>query len=435
MKETRASFALLIFIIIAHIAHLLPQSSSTSIVTQSYPATACPAGVSGAQETALLASKNIEIRNINQPNVELKKNGSGSYPLNRGAILVAGNVANTNVIMTRSGKWTSAATCTISGPVNWFVGGTANVTSQSKLILINSGLSDALIDLTAYSESGSSQSLPVTVRASSEKVVRIDSLSPGSERIVLKVETRSGRVTSYLLDERVRGLSNIGADFVPAISEASRELVIAGLAVKLGSNSSIKHTLRLMSVGEVDASASVEIISPDGVYVPVEIGEISLNAREVTDIDLSGVDFGSKTFALKINATNEIVASVLSEVKSGSISDFTWSAPSRSFNTVNFNIYGLEPVMSFVGERIILSISWRDRQGRGNSELIRGDEIVNWRVPPNARLMTINSTNPVVAAMSWKSGDGVARLGIAPSTNLESATKPVADIAVIQPRG
>jgi len=435
MKETRASFALLIFIIIAHIAHLLPQSSSTSIVTQSYPATACPGGVSGAQETALLASKNIEIRNINQPNVELKKNGSGSYPLNRGAILVAGNVANTNVIMTRSGKWTSAATCTISGPVNWFVGGTANVTSQSKLILINSGLSDALIDLTAYSESGSSQSLPVTVRASSEKVVRIDSLSPGSERIVLKVETRSGRVTSYLLDERVRGLSNIGADFVPAISEASRELVIAGLSVKLGSSSSIKHTLRLMSVGEVDASASVEIISPDGVYVPVEIGEISLNAREVTDIDLSGVDFGSKTFALKINATNEIVASVLSEVKSGSISDFTWSAPSRSFNTVNFNIYGLEPVMSFVGERIILSISWRDRQGRGNSELIRGDEIVNWRVPPNARLLTINSTNPVVAAMSWKSGDGVARLGIAPSTNLESATKPVADIAVIQPRG
>jgi hypothetical protein len=435
MKETRASFALLIFIIIAHIAHLLPQSSSTSIVTQSYPATACPAGVSGAQETALLASKNIEIRNINQPNVELKKNGSGSYPLNRGAILVAGNVANTNVIMTRSGKWTSAATCTISGPINWFVGGTANVTSQSKLILINSGLSDALIDLTAYSESGSSQSLPVTVRASSEKVVRIDSLSPGSERIVLKVETRSGRVTSYLLDERVRGLSNIGADFVPAISEASRELVIAGLSVKLGSSSSIKHTLRLMSVGEVDASASVEIISPDGVYVPVEIGEISLNAREVTDIDLSGVDFGSKTFALKINATNEIVASVLSEVKSGSISDFTWSAPSRSFNTVTFNIYGLEPVMSFVGERIILSISWRDRQGRGNSELIRGDEIVNWRVPPNARLLTINSTNPVVAAMSWKSGDGVARLGIAPSTNLESATKPVADIAVIQPRG
>jgi hypothetical protein len=337
--------------------------------------------------------------------------------------------------MTRSGKWSSAATCTISPSINWFVGGTANVTSQSKLILINSGLSDALIDLTAYSESGASQSLPVTVKASSEKVVRIDSLSPGSERIVLKVETRSGRVTSYLLDERVRGLSNIGADFVPALSEASRELVIAGLAVKLGSNSSIKHTLRLMSVGEVDASASIEIISPDGVYVPVGFGEISLNAREVTDIDLSGVDFGSKAFALKISATEEIVASVLSEVKSGSVSDFTWSAPSQSFNTVSFNIYGLEPVISFVGERVILSIVWRDRQGKSNSELIRGDEIVNWRVPPNTRLLTISSASPVVAAMSWISGDGVARLGIAPSTSLESATKPVADIAVIQPRG
>ena len=435
MKETRASFALLIFIIIAHIAHLLPQSSSNSVVTQSYPATACPAGVSGAKATALLATKNIEIRNINQPSAALKKNGSGSYPLNRGAILVAGNPANTNVIMTRSGKWSSAATCTISGPINWFVGGTANVTSQSKLIMINSGLSDALIDLTAYSESGASQSLPVTVKASSEKVVRIDSLSPGSERIVLKVETRSGRITSYLLDERVRGLSNIGGDFVPAMSEAGKELVIAGLAVKLGPSSSIKHTLRLMSVGEVDASASVEIISPDGVYVPVGIGEISLNAREVTDIDLSSVDFGSKAFALKISATEQIVASVLSEVKSGSVSDFTWSAPSQSFNTVAFNIYGLEPVISFVGERVTLSIVWRDRQGKSNSELIRGDEIVNWRVPPNARLLTISSATPVVAAMSWISDDGVARLGIAPSTNLESATKPIADIAVIQPRG
>ena len=435
MKETRASFALLIFIIIAHIAHLLPQSSSNSVVTQSYPATACPAGVSGVKATALLATKNIEIRNINQPNAELKNNGSGSYPLNRGAILVAGNPANTNVIMTRSGKWSSAATCTISGPINWFVGGTANVTSQSKLIMINSGLSDALIDLTAYSESGASQSLPVTVKASSEKVVRIDSLSPGSERIVLKVETRSGRITSYLLDERVRGLSNIGGDFVPAMSEASKELVIAGLAVKLGASSSIKHTLRLMSVGEVDASASVEIISPDGVYVPVGIGEISLNAREVTDIDLSSVDFGSKAFALKVSATEEIVASVLSEVKSGSVSDFSWSAPSQSFNTVTFNIYGLEPVISFVGEKVILSIVWRDRGGKSNSELIRGDEIVNWRVPPNARLLTISSATPVVAAMSWISGDGVARLGIAPSTNLESATKPIADIAVIQPRG
>jgi hypothetical protein len=348
---------------------------------------------------------------------------------------VAGNPANTNVIMTKSGKWSSAATCTISPAINYFAGGTANVTSQSKLILINSGLSDALIDLTAYSESGASASIPVTVKASSEKVIRIDSLSPGSERIVIKVEVRSGRVTSYLLDERVRGLSNTGGDFVPAITEAGRELVIAGLAVKYGSSSSVKHTLRLMSVGEVDASASVEIISPDGVYVPVGIGKISLNAREVTDIDLSNVDFGSKAFALKISATDEVVASVLSEVKSGSVSDFAWSSPSQSFNTVTFNIYGLEPVISFVGERVLLSIVWRDRQGKSNSELIRGDEIVNWRVPPNTRLVTISSATPVVAAMSWISGDGVARLGIAPSTNLESATKPIADIAVIQPRG
>ena len=39
-KETRAAIALLIFILILHIAHLLPQTTSITEVTQSYPATA-----------------------------------------------------------------------------------------------------------------------------------------------------------------------------------------------------------------------------------------------------------------------------------------------------------------------------------------------------------------------------------------------------------
>lgn len=435
MKETRASLALLIFIIIAHIAHLLPQSSSNSVVTQSYPATACPAGISDAKATALLPNKSLLVRNINQPTVELRKNNLGSYLLSRGAILVAGNPANTISIITRSGKWSSATTCTISSTTSWFAGGTADVTSQSKLILVNSGLSDALVDLTAYSESGSSQAIAVNVKASSEKVIRIDSLSPGSDRVVIKVEVRNGRISAYLLDERVRGLNNIGGDFVPAISEASKELLISGIPVKFGSNLTLKHTLRLMSVGDVDASVSIEIISSDGIYVPVGYGNISLNAKEVSDIDLSGVDFGGKNFALKITATSEIVASILTEVKVGSVSDFIWSSPSDAFNTVSFNLYGLEPLLTFVGERVLVSLNWKDREGRSYSKLLQGDEIVNWKAPPNIRLLTISSANSVRAAMSWISGDGVARLGISPSTNLESATKPIADIAVIQPRG
>ena len=246
-KETRAAIALLIFILVLHAAHLLPQTSSITEVTQSYPATACPGPIGDAKATALIPNKKIAIRDINRPQSDLVKNNQGSYLMGRGALLVEGSPANTVELQTRANKWTAATICTVSDPVVWFVGGTANVTSQSKIILVNSGLSDAIVDITSYSENGATQPVPVTVKPSSEKVIRVDSLDPGSSRIAMRVETRSGRVTSYLLDERVKGLNNVGGDFVAPSSAAARELIIPGLPIKIGDNSKVEHSIRLMT--------------------------------------------------------------------------------------------------------------------------------------------------------------------------------------------
>lgn len=414
---------------------MLPQTSSTTEITLSYPATTCPGSVSDAKATALLPSKSIAIRDISKPNAELRKNALGSFVVNNGAILIDGNPANTIGLQTRSGKWTAALTCALNDGVAWFVGGTANVTSQSKLILINSGLSDAIVDVTSYSENGPTQTVPVTVKPSSERVIRIDALDPGSDRIVLKVETRSGRVTSYLLDERVRGLNNVGGDFVAPVSQPSEELIIPALPIKYGSSSQVRHKLRIMTTGKVDASASVEVISPEGVFIPVGFGNISLNPEVVRDLDLSEVDLGGKTFGLKVRSTESIVAAVFTEVRSGSISDFMWSSASTSFGTVSFNLYGLEPTISFVGERVLVDVSWRNNQGKNLTKSLSGEEIVNWKVPSGVRLMTIANQSGARAGMSWISRDGVTHLSVIPSTNLESASKPIADVAVIQPRG
>jgi hypothetical protein len=434
-KETRAAIALLIFIIALHVAHLLPQTSSIAEVTQSYPATACPGAVGDAKATALIPSKKILVREINRPKADLVKNNQGSYLMSRGALLVEGSPASTLELQTRAGKWTAAVICTVSDPVIWFVGGTGDVTSQSKIILVNSGLSDAIVDITSYSEDGLIAPVPVTVKASTEKVIRVDSLDPGFNRVALKIETRSGRVTSYLLDERVKGLKNLGGDFVPPLNAASRELIISALPISVGDNSVVEHTIRLMTPGKIATNASVEVISPEGVFIPVGFNNISLKPAEVRDIDLSGVDLGKKTFALKITGSEPIVASVFTEVKKGSLSDFMWSAPVQTFGTVSLNLYGLEPIFSFVGERIQVDIAWRDDQGKYGSKTLIGDEIVNWRAPANIRLISLINRTGSVGAMSWVTSDGVTNIPITLSTNLESATKPIADIAVIQPQG
>jgi hypothetical protein len=433
VKETRASFALLFFIIAAHIAYLLPQTGSSSEITQSYAATVCPGSIGDARSTNLLPSKSTLIRELSQPNSKLRKNGKGSYSISQNALFVDGTSTNVTQIQSKANRWTAALTCSDSSKTAWFVGGTANVTSQSKLVLVNSGLGDAIVDVTSFSENGRGATVPITIKASSEKVIRVDSFDPGATRIVLKAETRSGRVVGYLLDERVRGLNNIGADFVAPISKAEQSLVIASLPVRYGGNSKAVHTVRIMSTGQVDANVSIEVVSPEGVFIPVGFDDVKLEAQQVKDLDLSAVDMGNKTFALKISSSAPVVAGVLTTVKSGAVSDFMWSAPSQSFGNVALNLYGLEPTVTFVAERIQVIVNWRDNKGKQFSKSLIGDEVLSWRVPPNTRLMTFTNQTGARAAMNWISRDGVTHLLLASGTSLESASKPIADIAVIQP--
>ena len=55
--QTRSVFALLIFIIFAHVAILLPQNNQTTEVSRSYAVTTCPGPINGARSIALLPSK------------------------------------------------------------------------------------------------------------------------------------------------------------------------------------------------------------------------------------------------------------------------------------------------------------------------------------------------------------------------------------------
>lgn len=434
MKETRASFALLFFIIAAHIAYFLPQVNIQSEVSQSYSVTTCPGAVNDSRTTALLPSRQVGTRELVRANASFTKPTSSTPVLARGAIIVQGDPRNSWVIQTKANRWTSAATCTSGVASSWFVGGTANVTSQGKLVLINSGLSDAAAEITTYSEDGPSEPRNITVKALTEREIRIDSLLPGADRLVVKVKVINGRVSSFLVDERVRGLNNIGGDFVAPIATPSSELTIAGIPATFGSSSSITRTLRLMSTEDVDTNISVEVVSREGVYVPVELGNIEINAGEVVDLPLQNLDLGKGNFGLKITATSAIVASLLSEVKSGTISDFMWSVPAPSFENASFNIYGLEPSITFIGDQIRVRIQWRNRDGRSFTENLSGEEILNWRVPANTRLITISNLSDARAGMSWLTSDGITHLPIESAATLESAARPRADISVIQPR-
>ena len=394
--------------IAAHIAYLLPQATTKQELSESYSITTCPGPVNGASATALIPSRQVGVRELTRRNAEFTKPTSGNISLARGAIVVAGNPANSWTIQSKTSKWTSAVTCASGATTSWFVGGTANVTSQGKIVLVNSGLSDAVAALTTFSEVGPSEPINVTVKPLTEREIRIDSLQPGANRLVVKVNVVNGRLTSFMTDERVKGLNNIGGDYISPIINPSKELRIAGLPSNFGSTSKVTHTLRVLSTEDVDTNFSVEVVSREGVYVPVSLGSISVNAGEVVDVPLANLDLGKGFFGLKILANSPIVAGVFTEVVRGSLSDFMWNSAAPKLENVSFNIYGLEPQITFIGEQIRVSIQWRDRTGKTNRSTLVGQEIVNWKVPANARLITLASKSDVSAGMSWVTSDGVA---------------------------
>jgi len=144
-----------------------------------------------------------------------------------------------------------------------------------------------------------------------------------------------------------------------------------------------------MNVADVESSASVEIISSDGVYVPVELSEIRLNSRQVREIELVDLDLGRTNFGLKIESETPFVASVLTELKSSNILDFTWSIPANPLNEIGFNLYGLEPILTLIGEKIDATVEIRNRDGKNVTKNIAGEEIVNWQFPANSRIVRI----------------------------------------------
>ena len=430
----RASLALLSFIIAIHVAYLLPQRNDSQVLSKNYSLTTCPGSMNKSRAVALLPTSNLSYKYLSALTKGFRSSGSGNLLLTQGAIVEKGDPRNSLSILSSASNWTTATNCPKSTSESWFVGGTADVSSQGVVSFVNSGLSEASVEATAFTENGPVAPQMIKIPAATEKRARIDSFSPGASRVVLHVVVRSGRVSSFVLDEQTKGLKNLGGDLINPISMPSQSILIPALPSKLGKNSKIISTLRVLAPGNADGSVSVEIITPKSTYIPVELGNIAINSQEVRDISLAGIDFGDSNFALRIKASVPIVASVKTIVSTPKISDFTWHTAVNPISQIAFNLYGLEPMITFVADAIDVDVNWRDASGKSHNKTLIGQSILNWQVPPNVRLINFASRQGVSAAMVWTSADGIAYLPLAIASTIESASRPIADAGVLQSR-
>ena len=401
--------------------------------SESFPPVVCPATPSAQTSAVSLPSTQTGFRilgkssNIFKPARTLRLQ-QGSSP----TILDTRNMTSP-VWQIKRGVWAGATICSAPSISQWFVGGNADVSSKGKLFLINSGLSEAIVGVGVWSEAGIRSPRVITLKANSSIVQTLASLDPGSKSLTIHVSPRSGRVNAFLIDERGRGLRALGGDIVNATTAPSNVVVIPAIPQIARSGKVLAHKLRLLAPGDLPAQISVELISPEGSFVPFGFDERTIQAGIVTELDLKP-KLSPGTFALRISSDIPIVASVYSSTFSLGKSDFVWSTATDPMGAYSLAVNGLAPLLSFTGDNIAISLTVRFTNKKEKTYKIEGDAIATFRVPDNARTVVFNKVSGEThggALIATQSGYGFFPL--IPGSQLTRVLLPSPNIRVLNP--
>ena len=427
-----------LLIIAAVIATLTFSNLASVSVTQSdfsenYPPVVCPATPEGESSAISVPSTQTGSRVLGKKTVIFKPTRTLRLMQSSSPTILDTKNMTSPVWQIKKGVWAGATICSAPAISQWFVGGAADITSKGKLILINSGLSEAIIDVEIWSESGIQPPKVVTLKANSSVVQSLDSLDPGAKRIALHIAPRSGRVNAFLVDERGRGLKALGGDMVNASPDPSKVVVIPAIPHMKRSGKALGHTLRVIAPGDVDARISVELISTKGSFVPLGFDDRAIKAGIVTEIALNP-ELIQSTFALKITSDRPIVASVYSSTYADSKSDFVWSTSTAEMKEYSLAVSGLAPTLVFAGEKISISLSILYTNKKEKKLTITGEGIATFKVPENAR--TINFTkvsDKTVGGSLISTQSGFGYLPLIPGSELTRVLLPSANIRVLNP--
>jgi len=440
MKITRNQAAYIgvaiILVLLAGLSYFAPERDEQIKLTSSYPATVCPAIGNKVSSIAALTSSKIDRRLIDGVSKRLNPGKGNVIPLKNASLLVEGN-PGTSLTFANNG-WKSIVPCSVSNGEQWFVGGSGGLTSKSFLYIVNSGFSESAVDLELFTLNGPIESKLVTVPQNSTKKIAIDSLVPGEESIALAVKTRSGRVSSYLFDERKKGLKALGADFVSPVGQARKQVVIpaiSGLFGKLSQNTnSVSHTLRLLVPSSIDANVDISVNSDDGKFIPVGLSQLNIKSQRVFNVPLAFAPT-NQPFSLIIESDQPILASVLSNFSYGKSSEIAWATGADELSKWSVNLTGSKPTLTFVGERIDIQISATGTNGKKFEKKLTGSNFLVWRAPVGLNKLEVLANRTGISGgvifLPEAGGIGSSYIPMNNGANLETASEPVSDARVI----
>jgi hypothetical protein len=418
------------------IASALNVAVTKKSYSENYPAVVCPPTLPGLGSQISLSSKKTQFQRLQNRSTKTDSVKVLRLPVMKDSLLFNSEGSTPVVWQSRTGSWAGGTLC--SGPASsqWFVGASADITTKGRLIIVNSGLSDAVVDLNVFTENGKQPLRTLNVPSKNYLVIPVDSLAPGDKTLTVNVLPRSGRINSFMIDEQGKGLRALGGDFVNPISAPSRSLVIPAIpnqGKKPGQSAAALQVLRVLTPGDVDASVTVELLSADGVFIPVGLNARTVSAGLVTEFTFSP-KISASAFAVKISSTEPIVAAIESSVVSNGRRDFTWSTPAPELSEFTMAVTGLSPLIVFAGAEINVALEVTLVNGKVSRNAIKGTDVATWRVPESARSFTITKVGEQTYAGALVSSvNGYGYFPIAPGSVLTRVEIPDSNIRILNP--
>ena len=416
------------------ISSILSVAVTTKNFSESYPAVVCPPTLDGLGSQISLSSKKTPFQRLQNRTTKTVPVKVLRLPVNKDSLVISSEGATPVVWQSRAGSWAGGALCTGPASSQWFVGGAADVTTRGRLIIVNSGLSDAVVDVESFTENGKQPLRTLNVVSKNYIVIPLDSLAPGDKTLTVHVAPRSGRINAFMIDEQGKGLKALGGDLVNPATTARKNVVIPAIPNQNSRNTpALPHTLRILSPGDVDANVTVEVMSGDGVFVPVGFTSRSISAGIVTEFALDP-NITSNVMAVRITASEPVVAAVKSTVVVSGRKDFVWSTAAPELTPLTIAVTGLTPFVSFAGERINVSLDVTLVNGKVVRQNVKGTDIANWRVPANARSFTLIKVGEATYAGALVSSvNGYGYFPIAAGSVLTKIEVPDSNIRVLNP--
>jgi hypothetical protein len=434
MKLVRPLRFLAVLLSVLGISSVLSVAVTTQNFSESYPVVVCPPTLDGLGSQISLSSKKTPFQRLQNRTTKTAQVKVLRLPVNKDSLVITSEGVTPVVWQSRSGSWAGGALCVAPASSQWFVGGAADVTTRGRLIVVNSGLSDAVVDVESFTENGKQPLRTINVSSKNYVVIPLDSLAPGDKTLTVHVAPRSGRVNAFMIDEQGKGLKALGGDLVNASPAASKSVVIPAIPNQNSRNTpALPHTLRVLAPGDVDASITVEVLSGDGVFVPVGLNARSITAGTVTEFKLDP-NITSKVMAVRITSTESVVAAVKSTTVVTGKKDFVWSTAAPELIPLTMAVTGLDPAISFAGESINVGLNVTLTNGKVVQQNVKGADFATWRIPENARSFTITKVGPgTYAGALVSSVNGYGYFPIAAGSLLTKIEVPDSNIRVLNP--